>query len=118
MGRETEALQNVRLGLFRRTDQKEAVSGIDPVTLGLADCVLDLLQRLLLLEPVEYLLVPASTPKARKLQLALTMSGNWSTATESTRPSQPQRNSSLRSMIPWQISRMRLRFSRKWSSVR
>ena len=48
----------------------------------------------------------------------LPMIGNWSTATESTRPSQPQRNPSLRSMMPWQIAWMRLRLSRKWSSVR
>ncbi len=85
---------------------------------GLADRVLDLLQGLLLLRRSSTFWVPASTPKARKLQLALAMIGNWSVATESTRPSQPQLNFSLRSMMPWQIAPMRFLLSRNWSSVR
>ena len=51
-------------------------------------------------------------------QWALPMSGSASMPIESTRPSHPQWNLSWRSMMPLQMSAMRLRLSRKWSSVR
>ena len=99
-GRKTKTLQYFFFGLIRRTNQEEAVDGFYPAALRLTYRVLDLLRVCIFLRRLSTFWVPASTPKARKLQLALAMTGNWSVATESTRPSQPQLNSSLRSMMP------------------
>jgi len=112
-GGEAKALQDVLFGFAGRSDQEEAMGSFDPVALGFTDGVFDLLQRLPLVKTVEDLCVPASTPNARKLQFALLMTLNWSTATESTRPSHPHLNCSLRRIIPWQMSLMRVRFIRK-----
>ncbi len=90
---EAEGFPDVLGALAGAADHEEAVKPVDVVPLGLADGVLHLRQRLPLPEPVEGVAcVPASTPKASMPQRASRRSGSCSTPTESTRPSQPQRN--------------------------